>query len=255
MTDNRVRIDVLGCLVDHGTREGMADIIAVWALGDESRYVCFSNVHSVITARQERGLRKAIAAADLVAPDGAPVAWFMRKVSNRSQRRIPGPDLMLDVCARCARDDLAVGFFGSTQETLDALVRNLRNIYPGLNVVYTYSPPFRNLTDVEEVRIAQEINDSGCAVLFVGLGCPKQEIWMLRNRGRIHAVMLGVGAAFDFHAGLVRRAPEWMRAAGLEWAHRLIADPGRLWKRYLVTNSRFLLLTAWTLLRQITQSR
>ena len=103
--------------------------------------------------------------------------------------------------------------------------------------------------------MAQQINDSGCAVLFVGLGCPRQEVWMLRNRGRVNAVLLGVGAAFDFHAGLVRRAPEWMRRAGLEWAHRLLAEPGRLWKRYFVTNSRFLMLAARALLRYNARSR
>ena len=248
MMDNRDRVDVLDSLVDCGMRGEMVDRIATWAANAESRYVCFSNVHSVITARDNLELHEAISKADMVAPDGAPIAWFMRQVGSSEQCRIPGPDLMLDVCERCAREGIPVGFFGSMPEVLDALVKNLSEAYPGLKITYTCSPPFRDLTDDEMATIAHQINEAGCAVLFVGLGCPKQEVWMLRNRGQIKSVMLGVGAAFDFHAGVVRRAPEWMRAAGLEWLHRLITQPGRLWKRYLTTNSRFLVLAAMAIL-------
>jgi exopolysaccharide biosynthesis WecB/TagA/CpsF family protein len=153
-----------------------------------------------------------------------------------------GETLVMKLLARLGLWSAPVGFYGGHPEALEALVRNLSARFPGLRVVYAYSPPFRPLTPEEDERVTEEINASGARILFVGLGCPKQEWWMAEHKGRVRAVMLGVGAAFDFHAGRVRQAPVWMQRAGLEWLFRLVQELRRLWRRYLKHNPRFLLL-------------
>ena len=143
-------------------------------------------------------------------------------------------------CQQAASTGTSVFLLGSTEATLHALEQRLKAAFPQLRIAGLLSPPFRALTPAEDADLVERVNASGAGVVFVSLGCPKQERWMAEHRGRIHAVMLGVGAAFDFHSGLVRRAPAWMRNAGLEWLHRLASEPGRLWKRYLSTNSAFI---------------
>jgi N-acetylglucosaminyldiphosphoundecaprenol N-acetyl-beta-D-mannosaminyltransferase len=142
----------------------------------------------------------------------------------------------------------SIYLYGSTEQTLAGLKANLLRAFPGLKVAGVYSPPFRPLTEEEEDAVAVMINSSGANIVFVGLGCPKQERWMAAQRGRIHAVMIGVGAAFDYHAGITRRAPQWMQRWGLEWLHRLASEPRRLWRRYLVTNTLFILSAVTQLL-------
>ncbi|HZV97349.1 MAG TPA: WecB/TagA/CpsF family glycosyltransferase, partial [Methylophilaceae bacterium] len=165
------------------------------------------------------------------------------------QERINGPDLMWKYCALAEQRRELIFFYGNTQETLDALVKKLKAAFPKLQIAGAYSPPFRTLTPQEDANIVTKINHSGARVVFVSLGCPKQELWMAEHRGRIHAVMIGVGAAFDYHAGTVKRAPLWMQRRGLEWLHRLCSEPRRLWKRYLVTNTLFMWGALWQLVR------
>jgi N-acetylglucosaminyldiphosphoundecaprenol N-acetyl-beta-D-mannosaminyltransferase len=233
---------ILGMRVDPTSYEEATEKVLAWAAAGESRYVCVANVHMVMEAHDDPSFRALVNAADLVTPDGMPLVWMLRKLGYPHQERVYGPELTSRVCAEAARRGVPVGFYGGHPEALEALVRNLSARFPGLRVVYAYSPPFRPLTPEEDERVTEEINASGARILFVGLGCPKQEWWMAEHKGRVRAVMLGVGAAFDFHAGRVRQAPVWMQRAGLEWLFRLVQEPRRLWRRYLKYNPRFLLL-------------
>jgi len=247
----RVRVDVLGSPIDVLSWTDALDRIAHWACRKESRYVCICNAHSVVTASQEADFSGVIAAADMATPDGAPVAWMIRRQGHPLQERINGPDLMLRLSERAAAEQIPVFLLGSTQETLDKLQAALLKRWPQLNVAGAFSPPFRSATDSEDHALVNMINASAAGILLVSLGCPKQERWMAAHRGRINAVMLGVGAAFDFHAGVVRRAPPWMQRHSLEWLHRLASEPRRLWRRYLITNSLFL----FKALRQVNSTR
>jgi len=233
---------ILGMRVDPTSYEEATEKVLAWAAAGESRYVCVANVHMVMEAHDDPSFRALVNAADLVTPDGMPLVWMLRKLGYPHQERVYGPELTSRVCAEAARRGVPVGFYGGHPEALEALVRNLSARFPGLRVVYAYSPPFRPLTPEEDEGVTEEINASGARILFVGLGCPKQEWWMAEHKGRVRAVMLGVGAAFDFHAGRVRQAPVWMQRAGLEWLFRLVQEPRRLWRRYLKHNPRFLLL-------------
>ncbi|WP_296509194.1 WecB/TagA/CpsF family glycosyltransferase [Rhodoferax sp.] len=216
------------------------DRVIAWGHARESRYVVLANVHVVVTASRESAFGAVVAAADMATPDGAPVAWMLGKVGNKPQERVSGPDLTWALLGRCEREALPVYFFGSSRETLSLLAERITATFPNLLVVGFEAPPFRPISEQEANESVERINASGAGLVFVGLGCPKQEHWMLAHRGRVNAVMLGVGAAFDFHAGTVSRAPEWMREHGLEWLHRLASEPRRLWKRYLVTNTLFI---------------
>ncbi|TIP29580.1 MAG: WecB/TagA/CpsF family glycosyltransferase [Mesorhizobium sp.] len=219
-----------------------------WALRRESRTVFLCNVHSVVTARRNRAHAEAMDSADLVAPDGAPVAWMLRRQGHADQPRISGPDLMWICCRRASELGTAMFLYGGSPGTLQRLEGCIRTEFVGINIVGSYSPPRRPLSAEEDEAVVRIINQSGARIVWVGLGCPKQESWMQGHRGRINAVMLGVGAAFDFHAGDVKRAPQWMQKSGLEWLHRLFQDPRRLASRYLVTNSLFILALLQALL-------
>lgn len=233
------KLPVLGVPIDAVTWDLALERVSKWASNRDSRVVCFCNAHSVVTAKQDSKFHAVILHSDLAVPDGTPVAWMMRRLGAPAQQRISGPDFMMRYCTLAARRRLPVGLFGSTPATLAQLKERLSAVLPDLEIVVAISPPFRPLSATEDQAIVDEINASGATALFVGLGCPKQETWMRDHRGRVHAVMLGVGAAFDFHAGTIRRAPEWMRRNGMEWLHRLFSEPGRLWRRYLVTNTSF----------------
>jgi N-acetylglucosaminyldiphosphoundecaprenol N-acetyl-beta-D-mannosaminyltransferase len=214
--------------------------IAGWASRRESRCVCICNVHSVVTASQEAEFGAVIAQADLATPDGAPVAWMLRRLGFPQQQRINGPDLMHRYCALAAQLGHSIYLLGGTDEVLVRLQRALIEAHPSLRIAGACSPPFRALSAQEDAAIVAAINASGAGVVWVGLGCPKQEMWMHAHRGRVHAVMIGVGAAFPYLAGIARRAPPWMQRFGLEWLHRLASEPRRLWRRYAVTNSYFI---------------
>ena len=211
-----------------------------WAASRESRYVCICNVHSVVTARQDAEFASILQNADMATPDGAPVAWLMRRMGTIGQARINGPDLMALYCESAAQRGESIYLYGGQQTTLDKLCEILPSRYPGLKIAGAFSPPYRPLTDEEDEVAVAAINSSGASTVWVSLGCPKQEVWMAEHRGRVLAPMIGVGAAFDYHAGVIRRAPMWMQSGGFEWLHRLCSEPRRLWKRYLLTNSLFI---------------
>lgn len=233
------RVAVQGVLID--VLDWQQAIERIEALGSrrQSSYVAICNSHSVVTAADDPEFRLALSQADMATADGMPVAWMMRRLGYPDQQRINGPDLMLHYCEAAARSGTSIYLYGSTDPVLAQLVGRLETLFPGLRIAGTYSPPFRPLTEVEDAEICRRIDESGAGVVFVSLGCPKQEKWMHAHRGRIPAVMIGVGAAFDYHAGTLSRAPAWMRDRGLEWLHRLASEPRRLWKRYLVTNTLF----------------
>lgn len=248
MSANRQTLRVLGASIDVLDPVEAVERINSWAQARESRYVCICNAHSVVTTRQDGALQKAIAEADMATPDGAPVAWMLRRQGALRQRRVSGPDLMIDYCALAAGRNESIFLYGSTPKTLADLQAKLLDQWPSLKIAGAISPPFRPLTDEEDAADVERINESGAVTVWVSLGCPKQEVWMAAHRGRVRAVMVGVGAAFDFHAGTVRRAPPWMRDHGFEWLHRLLSEPHRLWRRYLVTNTAFMVRAAGQLL-------
>lgn len=232
---------VLGSSIDAGGLGEVVDRLLAWSASRVSRYVAICNVHVVVTAWRDPDFQRVINCADLATPDGAPIAWALRRLGFWNQGRVSGPELMEQLFSRCADRDVPVYFFGSTAQTLKAMEERIRERFRGLSIAGMESPPFRDLTAEEDEAAIARINRSGAGIVLVGLGCPKQERWMAAHRGRVHAVMIGVGAAFDFFAGSVPRAPLWMQKHGLEWLHRLLSEPRRLWKRYLLTNTLFII--------------
>jgi len=222
--------------------------VLYWAQRRESRYVCVANVHMVMESYDVPDFRAIVNSADLVTPDGMPLVWMLRHLGLPEQSRVAGAELLTRICIEAARRGVPVGFYGGSADVVKALSERLRKNIPRLKIVYAYSPPFRPLTNQEDQQVVREINASGARILFVGLGCPKQERWMAEHEGQVRAVMLGVGAAFDIHAGRVPKAPDWMQRSGLEWLFRLVVEPRRLWKRYAKHNPRFLVLALSQLL-------
>ncbi len=204
-------------------------------------YVCVAAVHTVMASQEDAELREAVLGSDLTVPDGQPLVWAMNALGHDLPSRVYGPELMDRACARAARTGQRFYLYGGrNQGALVQLALNLRQRHPGLRIVGGYAPPFRELTREEEDAIAREINDVRADVVWVGIGVPKQEKWMARMRDRLEApVLVGVGAAFDFHAGLQPQAPDWMQRLGLEWAFRLAHEPRRLFKRYARYNPLF----------------
>ena len=227
--------------VDTGDLDRFTDRIAAWAARRESRVVCAVNVHSVVLASRDVRIAAALNEADANLPDGWPVAWTVGKLTGRPQARVSGPDLMWSLAGRAARDGIGLYLYGSRPEVLLALRDRLQSAFPELRIAGMRSPPFREPVPAADGLDIESLHASGAGLVLVGLGCPKQELWMAAHRGRIRAVMVGVGAAFDFHAGTVRRAPGWMQRSGMEWLFRLSREPRRLAGRYVDTNPRFLL--------------
>jgi N-acetylglucosaminyldiphosphoundecaprenol N-acetyl-beta-D-mannosaminyltransferase len=240
---------VLGAFIDAISWERALETIQWWAVQRQSRYICACNVHMVMTMRKSGPLNDTVRGADMVLPDGMPVAWMLRRLGFPQQSKVSGPDLMWKFFSLAEASGTRVYFYGSTRRTLELLQARLATAFPDLRVAGMEAPPFRELSPDEDADAVARINASDAGVVFVGLGCPKQELWMGSHRGRVNAVMIGVGAAFDFIAGTVKRAPLWMQRCGLEWAYRLAAEPQRLWRRYLTTNFSFLLGALGQLLR------
>lgn len=247
-TDKMIHQNIFANAVNVTSYAVTVDIVAGWSYDSDSRYICVANVHTLMEAYDSPEFAKIINNADLVTPDGMPLVWMMRLKGQKDQQRVYGPTLMLHVLEAAARENIPVGFYGGKPEVLETLVSKMQARYAGLNVAYSCSPPFGELSRDEDAEIIRKINLSGTRILFVGLGCPKQEIWMAEHRGKVNAVMLGVGAAFDFHAGVKPQAPVWMQRLGLEWLFRLLTEPRRLWKRYLYHNPRFVILAIADLL-------
>lgn len=219
-----------------------------WAGEGRSAYVCVATVHMVMESYDSASFRKIVNGAELVTPDGRPLVWALSSLGVKGASQVRGTDLTAHVVERAAREGVPIGLYGGTQDVLDTLVRTLETRHPGIEVACRIAPPFRPLSQEEDEAFTRQIATSGARILFVGLGCPKQEQWMATHRGRVPAVMLGVGAAFDFHAGNVRQAPRWMQKTGLEWVFRLLMDPRRLWRRYAKHNPRFVGLFSLQLL-------
>jgi N-acetylglucosaminyldiphosphoundecaprenol N-acetyl-beta-D-mannosaminyltransferase len=239
------RYSVVGVCIHAVNPEQALARIEQWIAAGERRYVCHANVHGVIEAWRDPALRRIYNRAGLTVADGMPLVWVGQWRGHRSVRRVYGPDLMLALAARATAAGHRCYLYGGAPGVGDALAATLGLRFPGLRVVGTDAPPFRPLTAEEDEAAVQRINAARPDIVWVGLGCPRQERWMSAHRNRLDAaVLVGVGAAFDFHAGRVPQAPRWLMRLGLEWLFRLFQEPRRLWRRYLLYNPLFVALLA-----------
>jgi N-acetylglucosaminyldiphosphoundecaprenol N-acetyl-beta-D-mannosaminyltransferase len=246
-------IDVLGVPLSLTDYEQTLDWIDATVEADQRGYVCVCNVHTVMASAEDEELRRALLGSSLNVPDGQPLVWALSALGHPLTDRVYGPELMARACARGAASGQRLYLYGGrNQGALVQLALNLRKRYPGVKIVGGYSPPHRPLTEDERRAVVKEINGSRADVVWAGIGVPKQEKWMAQLRPQLDApVLVGVGAAFDFHAGLVPQAPNWIQESGLEWSYRLAHEPRRLWRRYIRYNPRFVLAFA----RQFVQHR
>ena len=231
-----MRVDVADYL------EATLQILAMARAG--GGMTCCANVHMVMEAWDVPAFRALINDAELVTSDGMPLVWALRALGVGDATRVYGPTLMSALCSEAARRGVPVGFYGSTPRVMAALTQRLAQRFPGLAIAFAHCPPHSDTPPAFDERIVSAIEDSGARVLFVGLGCPKQERWMAEHREDLSCALVGVGAAFDFAAGAKAQAPGWLQRAGLEWLFRLASEPRRLWWRYARHNPRFALLVA-----------
>jgi N-acetylglucosaminyldiphosphoundecaprenol N-acetyl-beta-D-mannosaminyltransferase len=231
---------IVGVRVDVTSYEKATHQILEWARKHESRYVCASAVNNLVQALDSEEFRDVMNKSDLVTPDGMPLVWAQRVLGATAAERVYGPRLTEQLCASAEQSRLSVGFLGGSPPVLATLLDVIAERWPHLHVAFACSPPFRQLDDLEQRALATDINESGAQILFVGLGTPKQDRWMAENIRRITTVMVGVGAAFDFLAGAKAQAPRLVQNAGLEWLFRLVCEPRRLWRRYLIGNPKFI---------------
>lgn len=206
----------------------------------KGNYICISNVHTTVMAYENERYRNIQNSGAMALPDGGPLSAISRKRKFNGAERVAGPDLMGEIFKLSEEKGYTHYFYGSTQETLNELRIKLGKRYPKLNIVGMYSPPFRELTNEEDDEIISNITDSKADFVWVGLGAPKQEVWMYNHKDCIKSLMVGVGAGFDYYAEKIKRAPKWMQDLNLEWLYRLIQEPRRLFKRYFTTNSKFI---------------
>ncbi|WP_162425892.1 WecB/TagA/CpsF family glycosyltransferase [Pontibacter pudoricolor] len=218
----------------------------------KSSYVCFANVHMLVEAYKDKDFNNILNNADVACPDGGPLSKLMKLLYGQQQDRVAGMDLLPALLQQAAARGKSVYFYGSTDEVLKAVVETAKKKHPELKIAGYYSPPFRKLTDIEDTAIVDMINATEPDLVFVALGCPKQERWMAEHKDRVNACMLGVGQAYMTFAGLEKRLPKWARDMSLEWVYRLVQEPKRLWKRYLVTNSVFVALALKLILQHKT---
>ena len=230
-----VKMTVNAISVEEATNQ-----IQAWLSDNKGRYVCVSNVHMCMEVLDKSATEIAVNSADLTVADGKPIYIAQKMLGCKNAQHVRGEDLTLSLCKRIEKTSFSIGFFGATKELLVQLEANLKSTFPSLNITYTFAPPFRNITKEEDVGYVRAINASGVSILFVGLGCPKQEIWMADHRDRLSCVMVGIGAVFDFISGNKKCAPRWMQKVGFEWSYRLASEPERLFKRYLKHNPRFI---------------
>jgi N-acetylglucosaminyldiphosphoundecaprenol N-acetyl-beta-D-mannosaminyltransferase len=236
------RVNILGVAVSALNPALAAETIEGWVRSDRRPYVCVTGVHGVVESRRDPRVRAIHNAADLVTPDGMPLVWLLRFAGHRSADRVYGPDLMLLLVQRSVAHGFTHFLYGATEATLSELRRRLEARFAGVRICGAFAPPFRPLTPAEDSEIVTMINRVKPDYVWVGLSTPKQEIWMAEHRARLDAgVLIGVGAAFDFHTGRVRQAPKLMQRHGLEWLFRVYQEPRRLWRRYLYSNTRFVL--------------
>ncbi|MCA9836451.1 MAG: WecB/TagA/CpsF family glycosyltransferase [Trueperaceae bacterium] len=238
---------ILGMRVDASSYADLAQRVIGWAKEASSRYVCVANVHMVMESFDDPEFRAVVNGADLVTPDGKPLVWGLKALGISDASQVRGADLVLATVKAAQEAEIPLALYGGTPESLTDFTRFLEHSFPGINVVCQISPPFRPISQEEDEKYISELVASGARIVFVGIGCPKQENWMANHKEKLPMVMLGVGAAFDFHSGRIKQAPRWMQRAGLEWLFRLSQDPQRLWKRYAKHNPRFI----WFFLLQL----
>jgi len=234
--------------VDATSYQDASQRVLRWAHMAQSTYVCVANVHMCMEAFDSPAFRQVVDGSDLTTPDGRPLVWALKASGIKRPSQVRGADLVLHVSEHAEREEVPIGLYGGTSESLERFVRVLKGRFPNLRIACQISPPFRALTPEEDAEVVEKLVASGARILLVSLGCPKQEIWMAAHKGSIPAAMLGVGAAFDFHTGRVRQAPRWAQRMGLEWVFRLLLEPRRLWRRYAKHNPRFVVLLALQLL-------
>lgn len=245
-----VKYDLFGVQVSATSYDEVVDFVARAGRNRQSAILSFHAVHALVSSSDDEELKRRVNTFDVVAPDGHPVRWALNWVHGTSLTdRVYGPETMLRVCECAAAERLPIYLYGGADESvLQTLAQNLTARFPGLVVAGAESPPFRPLTTDEDAATCQRIEQTGARILFIGLGCPKQDHFAFEHKNRLGVVQLCVGAAFDFHAGKKRMAPAWMQRHGLEWVFRLGSEPGRLWRRYLATNTRFVYKLASALL-------
>ncbi|HLM60274.1 MAG TPA: WecB/TagA/CpsF family glycosyltransferase [Pyrinomonadaceae bacterium] len=248
-TTNNERVKIVSLCVNVVNHESAIDKISELVKRKNGGYVCFSTVHMIMESHDNAEYAAKVNAADLVIPDGMPLVWMQKFQGEKKANRVRANDLMIQLCGYAEKNNLSVGFYGGKQTVIDAICERAAKDFPDLKIAYAFSPPFRPLTEAEDAEITREINEKKPDILFMGLGCPKQENWMSAHKSKLTAVMLGVGASFDFFAGNVKESPEWLGVLGLEWLFRLTQEPRRLWRRYLILNPRFMRLATMQLLR------
>ena len=240
---NNKRVNILGVGVSAIDMSKAVEEISGWQKHGEQHYVCFTGVHGVMESHRDESIREIHNNAGLVTPDGMPLVWSGRLKGYGEISRVYGPDLLLEICGNATFNECKHFFYGGKNSTLELLSDNLRMKFPDINIVGVFSPPFRPLTPEEDKLVTKKINQANPDFLWVGLSTPKQEIWMAEHIDKIsRPIMIGVGAAFDFHAGVKKQAPLWMQRSGLEWSYRLLTEPRRLWRRYVVNNPSFVYL-------------
>jgi N-acetylglucosaminyldiphosphoundecaprenol N-acetyl-beta-D-mannosaminyltransferase len=237
---------VAGVGISKTTYRQVVELVRYWAqhrnqqVESSARYICVVPVYGIVMAHRDSEMSGVLNSADIATPDGMPVVWAMRSLGTTAQQRVRGPSLMLELCRDAAKRGTKIFLYGGRETTLPILENNLRSWFPGLIIAGRYSPPFRPLTESENLDVQERIRRSDADLVFVGIGMPKQERWMYDHRQCFPGVtMIGVGAAFDFYSGRTRQAPSWMQHAGLEWLFRLLMEPRRLWRRYLMISPGF----------------
>jgi N-acetylglucosaminyldiphosphoundecaprenol N-acetyl-beta-D-mannosaminyltransferase len=252
-------IEIIGSPVTALTFDDQVNVILDWAQSQTSKFVCVANTHMLIEAYRSSEFMTVLRNADIVTPDGMPLVWMMKLLGLQNQNRVAGMDIFLATCQAASHQNLSVFCVGSQAEILDKMETRLEQEFPELCVVGMDPLPFRPMTLKEDEDLIERINASGASIVFVSLGCPKQEIWMAKHVGKIHAVMIGIGGVFPVYAGIQKRAPQWVRDVGLEWLYRLLQEPKRLWNRYRNTIPPFLYLAGRQLFRHeklvLTRSR
>jgi N-acetylglucosaminyldiphosphoundecaprenol N-acetyl-beta-D-mannosaminyltransferase len=234
---------ILGTLVHTTSYEEAATKIVSWGAEGGARAIAAANVHMLIEAADDAHFRNQLNRFDIITPDGMPLVWLLRRRGYPNQSRVYGPNLMLHVCEKAAREGVPVGIFGGSPSALEGTVTKLRGRFPTLQINYAFSPPMRSGLIEEDDTTLQAIIDSGVGILFVALGCPKQEKWIAQQRAKLPIVLFAVGAAVDFISRQVSQAPLWMQERSLEWLYRLLVDPKRMLRRYIYTNSKFVYFT------------
>jgi N-acetylglucosaminyldiphosphoundecaprenol N-acetyl-beta-D-mannosaminyltransferase len=235
------RMNILGVSVTATNMPGAVKQIDAWIAERTKTYVCVTGVHGIMESQKSAQVLEIHNAAGMVTPDGMPLVYISRLGGHPQTARVYGPDLVTEICNHSLATGYTHFFYGASPSTLAALTTRLGERFPGIRIVGSYAPPFRPLTPDERSTVAARINECAPDIVWVGLSTPKQEMWMAEFRGRLDApVLVGVGAAFDFHAGTVRQAPRWIQPLCLEWLYRLLVEPRRLWRRYLLNNPRFL---------------